>query len=76
MKRARTPPTNTSTTISPRRVYVIRTWRHAADHTWRGQLVLAASGLIISFESGSQLLAYLQTLVLETDDIPGHHGLK
>ena len=76
MKGARTPPADASAATPSRQVYVIRTWRHAANHAWRGQIVLAASGLVISFENGGQLLAYLQTLVLETDDVPGHHGLK
>ncbi len=59
-----------------RQVFVIRAWRQKTDQAWRGQILLAASDLIISFDSEKQLITYLQTLLQGTDEMPQQRGLK
>jgi hypothetical protein len=60
----------------PRQVFVIRAWRQKRDQAWRGQILLTASDLIISFDSETQLITYLQTLLQGTDESPQQRGLK
>ena len=59
-----------------RQVFVVRVWRHDANEAWRGQILLVASDLIISFDSGRQLLAYLQDQLRDADEVSRRYGLR